>query len=549
MREVLFAEGNDEVRRRAEKDGVSMRGRHSNDAPMRERYLRRFGTWYLGIEDSVVTDEGAVEKMRTFTKHPAGLHTYDFATGTSSCRPFDISASRASPPKMPDFQNTSWKPSSATEEDEESSESNSSLSLDRFLVTSAVDAAECNSRPSSKTTSEAPIVLEEERPRKQIRAAPINRETHTNISSEGELICAQIIGSKIKSKEKPSSFRRQFLRRLTSDIDNVASIVNEKRGSNLRGIELFRSKVRLIIMLQKFSLWKTAEQMKAAAPQNVDIFRVEARDSPVAKSEEPEPPKQVTREVVEQAKAHHRRVLCGKGFEAMADWNHRVLANRQKRLEKEQKMREEEQRKYERELLLREKTRQMRARSMTGKLKKCIKLLRDHAIWQKKERLEEVQSEVKEEELVEVEADGEEEFTYDARPTDDEKHGFAADCRRFALNSPLLLEELDCMELIARRRDRRSGLDVVHHRDEYNQQFQKARELKVPSLVDSTSTQINLLDKATLQKMKKEKLAGASNLFDVPQEFIDPPLSSHSARCNVEYRTREMVKGLVKQNL
>ena len=48
--------------------------------------------------------------------------------------------------------------------------------------------------------------------------------------------------------------------------------------------------------------------------------------------------------------------------------------------------------------------------------------------------------------------------------------------------------------------------------------------------------------------MRKEKLAGASNLFDVPQSFIDPVVVTKTMPDYTEYRAREKVRGLLKQD-
>ena len=96
------------------------------------------------------------------------------------------------------------------------------------------------------------------------------------------------------------------------------------------------------------------------------------------------------------------------------------------------------------------------------------------------------------------------------------------------------------------RSNRKSSLDVLSRR-EYNQQFahgiELMREISPRSVTEEGG--IDLIDYATMQKMKHDKLAGASNLFDVPEEFVygvaNPQLSDNGYNY-VEYRTREMPK-------
>mmetsp|Transcript_23779 Transcript_23779/g.49764 ORF Transcript_23779/g.49764 Transcript_23779/m.49764 type:complete len:866 (+) Transcript_23779:73-2670(+) len=499
MRELLFAESQDEVRRNAEKGRISMRGRHSKDLFVRERFLRRFGTWYLGLDDSV-RDEAIDETVPSIAK-PASLHTYDFVTGRSSIHVDDLLA-RSSPLKLPDFQNKSWRPSLVEEQDGEAKymhgEDDSSL---KPLLVTTID-----SRPSSIITQEAPIVRDMPTVEGCLSQKQSRRCDAITLVQDNDP--ALNIVSKKKSKENPISFRRHFLRRLTSDIESVTSVLNRKGGSKLRGVELFRSKVRLVMMIQTLSLWKSVQQLEAFALPNVDIFHFEAvaRALP-AKPKRPVTPKKakpdyrINKELMGRAELHHQHALCGKAFNAMDDWKRQMLIKKQKQLEKEKRMREEEQQRREREQQLREKAQQIREKVVAGRLRKylgvfrdhavrqnnagrlrkCLQRLRDHAMKQKNERNKEkaVEETV---EIVEEEA-----FLFVAPPPNVEKDRFSLEdkrsldfrshCRKlFAMGSTSLFDELDCMELTVGR-NRRSGLDVVD-KDEYDQHFANAIELK-----------------------------------------------------------------------
>ena len=122
---------------------------------------------------------------------------------------------------------------------------------------------------------------------------------------------------------------------------------------------------------------------------------------------------------------------------------------------------------------------------------------------------------------------------------------FRSHCQKhLQLDLPSYSSELDCMELLVER-NRRSGLDVVC-KDEYDQYFANARELRdiPPRRVQS---RLKLLDGATLQKMKLEKLRGTSNLFDIQQEYTVP--SPPNRGFNVEYRSKDKAEGLTKATL
>ena len=99
------------------------------------------------------------------------------------------------------------------------------------------------------------------------------------------------------------------------------------------------------------------------------------------------------------------------------------------------------------------------------------------------------------------------------------------------------------MDLIAGR-NRKSSLDVLDQ-TEYNQHFAHGIELTTRPSPRSPLEECGLLDDDTLQQMKREKLAGASNLYDVPEEFVCyPSLSDEDGYNYVQYRAKELSRGL-----
>ena len=125
-----------------------------------------------------------------------------------------------------------------------------------------------------------------------------------------------------------------------------------------------------------------------------------------------------------------------------------------------------------------------------------------------------------------VEAGAEDTSLLTRPPSVERRHVAAAEAR--TPEAPSHLAQLACMRLpVGRQRD--SGLDEVRQ-DEYARYFVSG---------------IELLDEIELQRMKRAKLRGASNLFDVPREFTDPPVSITTTE--LVYRSTETIRGLLNQ--
>jgi len=544
MRELLYAEKDTNVRRNAQKNGnVSLRGRHSKNLTLREEYLRRFGCWYYGIEqDEKVRDDGSlVEDEKNENVNPTTtIYTYDFETGQNSTNPTTDQIDSSNHLQMPNFHNKSWKPSSSVvvidQDDHETVRETSALS--QLMTIGSTTADNAIERPvfCSDSTSISESVNEEEpqhHPREEDRESPISTTPTTIISNDKNqtmedeplLVCSKI---KPAQKKKPVSFRRRFLSRVTMDIDNVASMVNKKKkdGDKLSGIELFRSKVRLIIMLKRF-LGIDMRMIEAVAPQNVDIFSIKVASPPPPRLKTPEEPQSVkldprnAKELLAKAKSHYKKVLCRKVINKLASWV---------RLMQIEKQRKEQQRLAEQERLqqLFAKATQLYQRSLMIRLFRALRL---HAVHQKEERAKAVVPEPVVEVVEEEPPIVEQKYTEDQET----KHNIGesnGNC--------------NCMELVVGRSNRKSSLDVLLWR-EYNQQYAHGIELSrgtSPRSVTEECGGLELIDHATMRKMKRDKLAGASNLFDVPEEFVYGAASSQldDGFNYVEYRTREMSK-------
>ena len=539
MRELLYAEKDVNVRRNAQKNGnISLRGRHSKDLTLREAYLRRFGCWYYGIElDEEDHDDSAAAEEKA-NANSTTIYTYDFETGqNSSANPTD-DVDSTNQPQLSNFHNKSWKPSSATivrQDDHETAKEISVLSqLMTIGSTTADNAVERPVCGDSTSTSESVNRETQHHPREGDRLPPptpvapttiISSDKNQTMEDEPLLVCSKIKPTQKKRKKKPVSFRRRFLSRVTMDIDNVASMVNNKKdGDKLSGIGLFRSKVRLIIMLKRF-LGIDMRMIEAVAPQNVDIFSIKVASPPPPRPmtpEEPQPVKpdpRIAKELLAKARLHYKKVLCRKVSNKLAKWARHMQVEKQK---KEQQRLAEQERMHE----LLAKATHLYQRSLMTRLFRALRL---HAVHQKEARAKTVVPEPVVEVVEEEPPNVEQKYT----ENQETKHniGESNNCH--------------CMELVVGRSNRKSSLDVLSWR-EYNQQFAHGIELIRGTSPRSVTEECGgtLIDHATMQKMKRDKLSGASNLFDVPEEFVYG-VSTHQLDDGynyVEYRTREMSK-------
>lgn len=533
LRELKFFERDADARRRAIKSGVSLCGRHSKDPAKYEQYLRRFGCWYYGNnaqKDDEEDDNGASVTEERICLADATIHTHDFADHL------------ATPPDMPNnFQNTSWRPSSApvTMQQANISPCLDDISLSQFVTVEPARLGKADTQPPA--VSRAP--MEESK----------HDDTSTSSSSEeGSLSSEDSVVNELPLKRQlavpvdklPSrfrsvrnntfmivtkpSFRRRSLTRIITDIDKITAMVNKQKDvTKLRGIELLRSKVRLLIVLKRF-IGINMQQLIDVAPDSVDIFKIKiAAPPPIPikpKVDEPPPPPKpdnsLYKEMLEEAKSHYNKTLCRK---ALLAWRRHAQV--------EKKRREEQQLLEERMQKLYEKADAAYKRSLTAR---CFSALMDHAIRQREERAKAVPPET---ELVVEEI--EEEPPIIAPPRIEE--GNYRDM--YDVDEQPCLGELDCMELVIGR-NQQSSLDVVS-KDEYNTHFANGVELSLEYSPRSPLERVEMLDEATLRQMKHAKLRGASNLFDVPAEFVGLPSldDGDDSYKYIEYRGRHVNTG------
>ena len=272
------------------------------------------------------------------------------------------------------------------------------------------------------------------------------------------------------------------------------------------------------------------------------IFSVKV-NTPPKPPKIPDPPKQIKpdgrlAELLERAKGHHKNSLLRKVFDKMARWAYKMKLER---LNKEQQRLLDQQRI---QMLIEKAT----AAYNKAMLSRSFRALRDHAERQKNERAKAIPPEPVPEPVVKAV----EEFTFVARPPSVERKYMAMEDERSTKfrsmrSLSLVSSEVDNMELIAGR-NRKSSLDVLDQM-EYNQHFALGIELTTRPSPRSPLEECGLLDDDTLQQMKREKLAGASNLYDVPEEFVcSPSLADEDGYNYVQYRAKELSRGLANNH-
>ena len=303
----------------------------------------------------------------------------------------------------------------------------------------------------------------------------------SEISSATETI--SIVGSKIVPAEKSVSMRYRLLRRVTLQYDTLKLLFNKKKGPKLRGIKLLQSKVRLVVLMRRF-LGISPSQLPAVAPDSLDIFSrlcysKHSKASPSCGREH--------EELLAKAIVHRNQMLRIKIVKNWMSWKRQVSVERQR---------------HELEL-----QKSIAAHQRTVTLR-CFRELRAHSTRQTMNRESSVSASTTSKPRTEI---------HSPSSIDDEP--------------PFLVNELAGMELVVGR-NRPSGIDVLIGDFVGYQDIVHVQRIHTQQPPPARTTRFRLLDEATLQRMKREKLAGASNLFDVPLEIIHS--SSQSDMNDVE---------------
>lgn len=462
MRELVFAEKDMEVQSAME-SGISDIVMMSKDSLLAEKNLRRFGRWYYGGGKDMISDDAIGETLDPEPDAAAREPTYKCDAQTRS------SLARSSAQIMSNPANTSLI---------EGLDTNVTMSCS-FSTTQPV--------PTVCIAYDTTCAKEASNDESNLPPIQSNGSKNGSTKHSPAMDIISIVGSKIIPAERPVSMRCRLLRRATLQFDTLRLLFNKKKGPRMRGIQLLRSKVRLVVMIRRF-LGISPYQLPAVAPENLDIFSRLDYTKPLSTN-----PSgcRVSKALLERAIAHRNQMLRRKLLENWMSWKRQAMAEQQRHAHAIQKA-----------IMAHQRTLALR----------CLRALRAHSTQQNIDRANAVSAST---------SNLRNEFAIDDEP-------------------PFLVSELDGMELVVGR-NRRSGLDVFPEDMQQSAGYQDLR--RVSARPPPGHSRFRLLDKATLQRMKREKLAGASNLFDVPLEVIHS--SSYSEMHNVEYMNRETVNRIV----
>ena len=256
LRELTFAASDKEISRQAERDGISMNDRKSKKPQVREMWSKLFAAWYFG-KDVPAPRHVDAKEVSTTALISADIQNYQFETIENKVT--DASHN------MPGFLNRVWRSSSVVLEEE------AVLHGDESRLSTCNPEHEAAETPSAEQTEEldmdmhitsvqpktltlksrAPPLINEaallnKQPKKQQSKKEVTNSVVSDNHGGGYLgIGSGVVGEKITSR------RRMFLDRVTKKVHAARTKAEELTGSDrkLRGIELFRAKVRLVMLL------------------------------------------------------------------------------------------------------------------------------------------------------------------------------------------------------------------------------------------------------------------------------------------------------------
>ena len=259
MRELMFAASDVEIRRHAELSGISMKERKSHDPEVRQAWSKTFAAWYFDSEIPADIQSTRKKKAASTYHFSPNIQHYEFETGENEPNGLNSSASRSFINKVlrapADCTVTAEQEGVSLFEDERARKCHTEV---KEVVDMSIKSFCANTK--EQTLPEPPLVLPEkditrDRSRKQatetskFSVGTVNTNTYVDNSKMQGSTVDGIVGARIQSQ------RRKLLERITKKVQEARTRAEEISGSSreLRGIELFRSKVRLVILLQKLT--------------------------------------------------------------------------------------------------------------------------------------------------------------------------------------------------------------------------------------------------------------------------------------------------------
>jgi hypothetical protein len=537
-RELMFAASDEDIRRQAVLSGISMKKRASKDAKEREMWSNQFAAWYYGLDIPSGAQLGETRALKPTTSFYTSPHIqhYEFDTDGNDeipNRPF--SSYRG-------LGNRVLQAPIILDDDQQAApEESSQLKSPGNIIVNAINPMEEEEKQlltmdMTITSMQRQSIASIEK----IRASPLVAQSRYTIpndidssrrnrsagskqftSSRPTGKCDDKRNSAVDSEvvigAKSHSQRVRFLDKVTQKVSGARTKAEQMTGSspNLRGINLFRSKVRLVILLMKLSSTPSRksvfrlERDSAVAPDNVfDIFDFDeaACDFDALKKNQPskERPLRYDPDEVDALRRRNDSKLLKKSFDAMMCWKNKQMMMRRDKNVKNVKAREA----YNSSLL-----------------RLVFRIYQAHVRDLVRERA--VDEQAVNEEVVEPIAEPilpEEEVvdsTFGIRRT----HSFER--RMLSLEDELASKFREkCMSLKAdastflpAQRSRRTKLGKITP-TEYNDQIRHGIEVSdTRALFYYGGEPINLYDGQTLKSLKREKLKagrGSVNIFDVP---------------------------------
>ena len=296
MRELIFASKDEDIRRTARQDGIVMSQSRSNGQDFK-RWMRAFGQWYYHNQgpEMETTNNDQFQRSEEELQNQSNTQILWFDL---SSKLGDRTTACALRPKFQ--RKISETIAKGPQEDKEDSLREvlvlKSLSFPHNQLLHPSTPSKDFKEPSADTQNElASLPSEHSHP-----GSPMNPEETITASVDPtelrrveshEIVktppTTQVRNELVAPKQSKSSsrltigvvgsvvsFRQRFLRRLSTRIDTCLALTRPKTASSLRGIALFRAKVKLVILLQKIS------NKPFSSLNDVDIFshhQIEAR--------------------------------------------------------------------------------------------------------------------------------------------------------------------------------------------------------------------------------------------------------------------------------
>lgn len=584
-REVLFAASDAEIRRQAEQNGVSMKERKSKDPQAREAWSKRFNAWYFGMATPPEAQLDSRIDKPVFCFSPTIQH-YEFTTNDNGEIPSDsrgftntiiVSAdcldrdhgscdkSQLPSPdvevrvgldgdldakvdlneednaiknvkdkkaEVRDLSDTigmninikSMQPKRLAETTKSHERAPPLVVPSNNFSTSAMSAAD-----EIDTTCEAKVGKIGERSQEPINAEKSNPDIRQKRMSVVE---TGIVGQVIRCN------RREYLDKIRSKVQTARAKADQLTGRsrNLHGLALFRSAVRLVLLLQKISSAYirrgfNVQQSRTMITENAfDLFEFADYDFN-ALNKTHLPKVKTIRYDPEAAKVMRKRYvskLLKRAFNAMLYWK-----NNQMTMRGEMKAKVTEAEKAYIDSVLRRSFRKYRAN---------VKELVEESLARKQNERDQVELSCESEVEVDVIESN------DGTPRSEVKQPAPEEIVSIKFRENYRLRFTDQTPFTPHvTQGNIKGLK----RSEYSTLFANGIELMQTHLMQSLGTDpIELYDCETLKRMKHDKLkAGKSsgvNIFDVPPDVLANSCAVEDGYSCTDYKMREKVKCIVE---